>query len=91
MINIDAISEESDESDVTPLVGHRYIVVLECESIDDALRATISATAPEKMISRRGTQFAIGTFTDHAEADALLTTIEEKHPEVTASIVELDF
>jgi hypothetical protein len=43
------------------------------------------------MISRRGTQFAIGTFTDHAEADALLTTIEEKHPEVTASIVELDF
>jgi hypothetical protein len=91
MINIDAISEESDESDVTPLVGHRYLVVLECESIDDALRATISATAPEKMISRRGTQFAIGTFTDHAEADALLTTIEEKHPEVTASIVELDF
>ena len=91
MINIDAISEESNESDVTPLVGHRYLVVLECESIDDALRATISATAPEKMISRRGTQFAIGTFTDHAEADALLTTIEEKHPEVTASIVELDF
>lgn len=91
MINIDNIAEESDDGEVAPLVGQRYLVVLECESISDALRETITTTAPEKMISRRGTQFAIGTFTDHAEADALLTTIEERHPEVTASIVELDF
>jgi hypothetical protein len=42
------------------------------------------------VISRRGAQFAIGTFTDYAEATALLTALAEQHPDVGATIVELD-
>lgn len=89
MINIDTLEEE-DTDNTTPLVGSRYIVMLECDTIDEALRQTITATSPDKVISRRGAQFAIGTFTDYAEATALLTALAEQHPEVSATIVELD-
>lgn len=89
MINIDTLEEEDDDN-TTPLVGSRYIVMLECDTIDEALRQTITATSPDKVISRRGAQFAIGTFTDYAEATALLTALAEQHPEVSATIVELD-
>ena len=89
MINIDTIEEE-DTDNTTPLVGSRYIVMLECDTIDEALRQTITATSPDKVISRRGAQFAIGTFTDYAEATALLTALAEQHPDVSATIVELD-
>ena len=89
MINIDTIEEEDDDN-TTPLVGSRYIVMLECDTIDEALRQTITATSPDKVISRRGAQFAIGTFTDYAEATALLTALAEQHPDVSATIVELD-
>lgn len=89
MINIDTLEEEDDDN-TTPLVGSRYIVMLECDTIDEALRQTITATSPDKVISRRGAQFAIGTFTDYAEATALLTALAEQHPDVSATIVELD-
>lgn len=89
MINIDTLEEEDDDN-TTPLVGSRYIVMLECDTIDEALRQTITATSPDKVISRRGAQFAIGTFTDYAEATALLTALSEQHPDVSATIVELD-
>lgn len=89
MINIDTLEEE-DTDNTTPLVGSRYIVMLECDTIDEALRQTITATSPDKVISRRGAQFAIGTFTDYAEATALLTALSEQHPDVGATIVELD-
>lgn len=89
MINIDTLEEE-DTDNTTPLVGSRYIVMLECDTIDEALRQTITATSPDKVISRRGAQFAIGTFTDYAEATALLTALSEQHPDVSATIVELD-
>ena len=89
MINIDTLEEE-DTDNTTPLVGSRYIVMLECDTINEALRQTITATSPDKVISRRGTQFAIGTFTDYAEATALLTALAEQHPDVSATIVELD-
>ena len=89
MINIDTLEEE-DTDNTTPLVGSRYIVMLECDTIDEALRQTITATSPDKVISRRGAQFAIGTFTDYAEATALLTALAEQHPDVSATIVELD-
>ena len=89
MINIDTLEEEDDDN-TTPLVGSRYIVMLECDTIDEALRQTITATSPDKVISRRGAQFAIGTFTDYAEATALLTALAEQHPDVGATIVELD-
>ena len=89
MINIDTLEEE-DTDNTTPLVGSRYIVMLECDTIDEALRQTITAISPDKVISRRGAQFAIGTFTDYAEATALLTALSEQHPDVSATIVELD-
>lgn len=89
MINIDTIEEEDDDN-TTPLVGSRYIVMLECDTIDEALRQTITTISPDKVISRRGAQFAIGTFTDYAEATALLTALAEQHPDVSATIVELD-
>ena len=89
MINIDTLEEEETDN-TTPLVGSRYIVMLECDTIDEALRQTITATSPDKVISRRGAQFAIGTFTDYAEATALLTALAEQHPDVSATIVELD-
>ena len=89
MINIDTLEEE-DTDNTTTLVGSRYIVMLECDTIDEALRQTITATSPDKVISRRGAQFAIGTFTDYAEATALLTALAEQHPDVSATIVELD-
>jgi hypothetical protein len=91
MINIDSIAEEeSDESEVTTIVGHRYIVTLDCNTIDEALRETINAIAPDKIISRRGAQFAIGTFTDHSHAEKLLEVIGEQYPEIKVAIVELD-
>ena len=89
MINIDTLEEE-DTDNTTPLVGSRYIVMLECDTINEALRQTITTTSPDKVISRRGAQFAIGTFTDYAEATALLTALSEQHPDVSATIVELD-
>ena len=89
MINIDTLEEEDDDN-ITPLVGSRYIVMLECDTIDEALRQTITATSPDKVISRRGAQFAIGTFTDYTEATALLTALAEQHPDISATIVELD-
>ena len=89
MVNIDSIDEQEDTEVVVP-VGHRYMVMLECDSLSESMRATISSTSPDKMITRRGAQFAIGTFTDHSEADILLSTIEEKHPEIKASIIELN-
>lgn len=90
MINIDSHQEQTvDGQSVTPM-GQRYIVTLKCETISEELRAAITAAAPEKPISRRGTSFAIGTFTDLAEAEALVTTIEEQFDDIEASVVELD-
>lgn len=64
--------------------------MLECESISDAMRDTITNAAPDKMISRRGSQFAIGTFTEQTEAEELRLLIEESFPDVKASVVELE-
>jgi hypothetical protein len=91
MINIDNLSKNEDDTENVAPVGSRYVVILNCSTISDALRETITSTSPDKSISRRGAQFAIGTFTDHSEADLLLSTIEEKHPEITVSIEELNF
>jgi hypothetical protein len=91
MINIDNLSKNEDDTENVAPVGSRYVVILDCSTISDALRETITSTSPDKSISRRGAQFAIGTFTDHSEADLLLSTIEEKHPEITVSIEELNF
>lgn len=88
MVNL-SLAEEEDVSEVVP-VGSRYIVILECESLSDEVRTTITATTPEKMISRTGGKFAVGTFTDRPEADVLISILQERHPEISVSIKELD-
>ncbi|MBO5801211.1 MAG: hypothetical protein J6R16_02950 [Alistipes sp.] len=93
MTNIDKMEDEGENDENgenVDIVGHRYIVMLECESISDAMRDTITNAAPEKMISRRGSQFAIGTFTEQTEAEELRLLIEESFPDVKASVVELE-
>lgn len=89
MVNLSLAAEEDDTTEIIP-VGSRYIVILECETLSDEVRATITATAPEKMISRTGGKFAVGTFADRSEADVLISILQDMHPDITVSIKELD-
>ena len=82
--------EEDDEADKPVASSNRYIVTLECDNISDDMRQLITATTPDKMISRRGAQFAIGTFTERSEADLLMSTLIEHYPDIEVTIVELD-
>jgi hypothetical protein len=54
------------------------------------MRSTIAQSAPDKRISRRGAGFAIGTFTARSDAEVLKGAIEENHPKIKVSIVELN-
>lgn len=86
MVNLSAVTEDNDSETATTPSGRRYIVMVECDSISDDMRSTIESTAPDKMISRRGTKFAIGTFTERSEADMLLSTLTDKYPDVVITI-----
>lgn len=89
MVNLNAAIDSSGEEDIVP-VGNRYVVVIACDSIGDALRDVITTTAPDKRISRIGANFAVGTFTERSEADILISTLMERHPEVAVELKELD-
>lgn len=89
MINLSVAAENEDGDEITP-VGSRYIVVMKCDSISEGMRNVITTTAPEKRISRMGENFAVGTFTERSEADILISTLMEQHPEVVVTIKELD-
>ena len=89
MVNLSA-EESSDEGTNVAATGSRYLVMVECDAISDDMRTTITETSPDKIISRRGTQFAIGTFASRSEADILMATLTERYPDTTVSIVELD-
>ncbi|MBQ3173720.1 MAG: hypothetical protein IJB56_05390 [Alistipes sp.] len=89
MVNLDAMSDDDTDAELTP-VGSRYIVVIECDSISQEMRAAITTTAPEKRISRIGENFAVGTFAERSEADILISTLMERHPEVVVELKELD-
>ena len=89
MVNLSVAAESDGEEEITP-VGSRYVVVMECDSLSEDMRTMISATAPEKRISRIGADFAVGTFTERAEADILISTLMEQHPEVVVKLKELD-
>lgn len=90
MTNLSQAKSDDGEIDEVATSSNRYIVTLECDSISDQMRQLISTTAPDKMISRRGQQFAIGTFTERSEADLLMSSIVERFPDIETSIVELD-
>ena len=69
---------------ITSALGNR------ADSISDDMRQLISTTTPDKMISRRGQQFAIGTFAERSEADLLMSSLAEHYPDLEVAIVELD-
>jgi len=89
MVNLDAKSDDDTTMELAP-VGSRYIVVIECDSICEEMRSVITATAPEKRISRTGENFAVGTFAERSEADILISTLMERHPEIVVELKELD-
>ena len=90
MRNLSVPEEESVATDSAQSVGQRFIVLLECGAITDSMRNTIDMVAPDKRISRRGSGFAIGTFTARSDAETLQSAIMENHPNVEVSIVELN-
>lgn len=90
MRNLSEPEPEVVEAEVSQSTGNRYIVLLECSAISESMRATISAIAPEKRISRRGAGFAIGTFSVRSEAESLQTALLESYPNIEVSIVELN-
>ena len=51
MVNI---SQQREDDDQDEIVLSRYMVVVGCETMEDAMRSAIETTAPDKMISRRG-------------------------------------
>ena len=90
MVNLSEPEQEVKESVKEQPSGHRYIVLLECGEISEPMRSTIAQSAPDKRISRRGAGFAIGTFTARSDAEGLKGAIEENHPKIKVSIVELN-
>ena len=91
MVNITAEESDEQKEEVTAPVGNRYIVMIECETLSDEMRETINNTSPDKMISRRGAKFAIGTFSERSEADMLLSALTDKYPDMVATIEVIDY
>jgi hypothetical protein len=91
MVNITAETSDDQEEETTAPVGNRYIVMIECETLSDEMRETIKNTSPDKMISRRGAKFAIGTFSERSEADMLLSALTDKYPDMVATIEVIDY
>lgn len=90
MVNLSEEKSEKGEANEPVASNNRYIVTLECDSISDDMRQLISTTTPDKMISRRGQQFAIGTFAERSEADLLMSSLAEHYPDLEVAIVQLD-
>ena len=82
--------EDTDEEQPTIIVGNRYMVQIDTESISDDMRATITQVAPAKMISRAGSKFAVGVFNNRSEADLLVTTLAELYPDTAVEITEIE-
>lgn len=91
MKNITLLDSSDDSSEGnSPVVGHRYVVHIETDTMSDDMRATIEQTAPKKSISRVGGRFMVGTFTSRADADLLFTVLSEAYPDCTVTISELE-
>ena len=86
----DESESEGANAEVSQTLGHRYIVLLECNIISESMRSTISRVAPDKRISRRGAGFAIGTFTVRSDAESLQKVLSEDYPNIGVSIIELN-
>ena len=73
-----------------PVSKTRYMVVINVSNPDSAMRQLITKEAPSKMISRSGSNYAVGMFTERSEADALLTALIEAYPTLEMSIIETE-
>ena len=73
-----------------PVSNTRYMVVINESNPDAAMRQLINKEAPGKIISRSGSNYAVGMFTELGEADALLTALMEAYPTLEMSITETE-
>lgn len=88
MVNISKqVDEEESISDLAP---SRYVVSVNCATMEDDMRNLIENIAPDKMISRRGTQFVVGTFSSRADAEYLVERLNQQFTDVESTLVELD-
>lgn len=92
MINLTEAEESGEEGETVdmPVVGMRYMVEIEAEMLTDEMRATINQTTPGKMVSRADDRFVVGTFTSRSEADMLLTTLIDQHPDIQVTLKEIE-
>lgn len=92
MINLTEAEESNEEGESVdmPVVGMRYMVEIEAEMLTDEMRATINQTTPGKMVSRADGRFVVGTFTSRSEADMLLTTLIDQHPDIQVTLKEIE-
>ena len=90
MRNLSHPEPEADEVAVAQSSGSRYMVMIECNALSDAMRNAINMVAADKRISRRGAGFAVGTFSERGEAENLQKALLESDPNTKVSIVELN-
>lgn len=92
MINLTEAEESNEEGEKVdmPVVGMRYMVEIEAEMLTDEMRNTINQTTPGKMVSRADGRFVVGTFTSRSEADMLLTTLIDQHPDIQVTLKEIE-
>lgn len=92
MINLTEAEESGEEGEKVdmPVVGMRYMVEIEAEMLTDEMRSTINQTTPGKMVSRADGRFVVGTFTSRSEADMLLTTLIDQHPDIQVTLKEIE-
>lgn len=92
MINLTEAEESGKEGEKVdmPVVGMRYMVEIEAEMLTDEMRSTINQTTPGKMVSRADGRFVVGTFTSRSEADMLLTTLIDQHPDIQVTLKEIE-
>ena len=91
MVNLSQLNQEdSVDSSATIIAGNRFIVIISTEILSDEVRATIQSAAPDKMITRSGDRFVVGTFTERSDADMVLSTLADTHPELSVSISQIE-
>ena len=91
MVNLSQLNQEdSVDSSATIIAGNRFIVIISTDILSDEVRATIQSAAPDKMITRSGDRFVVGTFTERSDADMVLSTLADTHPELSVSISQIE-
>lgn len=92
MVNITAAEEGDEDGEFgdMPVVGMRYMVEIETDTLSDDMRATINQAAPGKMVSRADGKFVVGTFTERSEADMLLTTLIDQYHDIAVTLKEIE-